>query len=84
MADHESAVKRQRQNKKRNLRNRSVRAKVRLLVKELRTANKETAKTLLPKTTSALHKAAHSGVLHHRMASRTISRLEAWVHRPGN
>lgn len=80
MATHASALKRQRQNEKRKLRNQSVISKLKTLRKKvLSSASKEEALKNLNNVMSALHKASARGVLHRRTASRKISRLSSYV-----
>jgi len=78
VANHKSALKRAGQNQKRRLRNRTVKTRVKNMVKEVRQAaaqnSAETGATL--KTAqSAIDKAAKKGVLHKRTAARKIARL---------
>lgn len=85
MANHPSAEKRNRQRIKRTDRNRAITSTVRTLVKRVRTAlhakDKDAAGTALKAATVALTKAATKGVVHHKAASRTISRLSAQLNR---
>ncbi|MCC6158760.1 MAG: 30S ribosomal protein S20 [Deltaproteobacteria bacterium] len=84
MANHDSAVKRNRQNKKRNERNRFVRATVRSAAKKVMVATdageKEGITDLLKDAASKLSKAASKGVVKKQTASRKISRLARRVH----
>ncbi len=84
MANHDSAVKRNRQNKKRNERNRFVRATVRSAAKKVMVATdsgeKEGVGDLLKEAASKLNKAASKGVVKKQTASRKISRLARRVH----
>lgn len=79
MANHPSALKRHRQSEKARLANRSVRAKLRTMVRQLREAvaagDQDTAAAKLREATSQLHKAASKGVLHRRTADRQSGRL---------
>ncbi len=79
MATHKSAEKRNRQNKKRKLRNMSIKSRVKTDVKKVLQAvegkDAETAKQLLLETTSIIDKAAAKGVFHKNTASRKISKL---------
>lgn len=74
-----SAIKRVRQAEKRNLRNSTVRSKVKTLSKKVEEAvaekNKEQLEQLLRETTKAIKSAVSKGVLHKNTASRKISRL---------
>ena len=85
MPNHKSAIKRVRQNKRRNERNTHVRADARTTVKKVRDAilagDKEKASALLILATSALHSASTKGVLHANNASRRISRLAKQVNK---
>ena len=79
MANHPSALKRHRQSEKARLANRSVRAKLRTMIRQLREAvasgDKGVAEGKLREATSQLHKAASKGVLHRRTADRQSGRL---------
>jgi small subunit ribosomal protein S20 len=85
VANHPSAEKRNRQRVKRTLRNRAIRSAVRTQVKTVRTAiaakDTQAAVTALAEATVALDKAASKGGVERKMASRTVSRLAAQVHR---
>jgi small subunit ribosomal protein S20 len=79
MANHQSAIKRQRQNEKRRLRNRAWRSRARTFVKKAREAISEpTGDDAVEATRLAikeLDKAASKGVIHRRNAARRKSRL---------
>lgn len=79
MANHQSAIKRQRQNEKRRLHNRSWRSRARTYVKKAREAISETTgENAVEATRDAikeLDKAASKGVIHRRNAARRKSRL---------
>lgn len=79
MANHKSAVKRARQNEIRRLRNRSVKTRVKSIVKQVRQAtaenSAEAANSNLVTAQSVIDKAAKKGILHKRTAARKISRL---------
>lgn len=79
MANHPSALKRHRQSEKARLANRSVRAKLRTMIRQLREAvtsgDKDVAQGKFREATSQLHKAASKGVLHRRTADRQSGRL---------
>lgn len=83
MANHASAKKRIRQNARRNAANKHVRATVRGLVKEVRTAiasgEKDAAKTALAAATRKIDMAVSKGVYHRKTGSRHISRLAIQV-----
>lgn len=76
MANHPSALKRDRQRVKRQARNRSVRAEVRGIIKEAR-AELGTAKgpEAVKTASSALARAGQKGAMNKRTASRRIGRL---------
>ena len=79
MANHKSALKRARQNEKRRLRNKSVKTRVKNIVKSVRLAvdekSKEEALQELNNAKSIIDKAAKKGVIHKKTAARKISRL---------
>ncbi len=83
MANHPSALKRHRQSEKARLANRSVRARLRTMVRQLREAvaagDKDNAEAKLREAASHLHKAATKGVLHRRTADRQAGRLARTV-----
>jgi small subunit ribosomal protein S20 len=87
VANHPSAEKRNRQRIKRTLRNRAVKSAVRTQVKSVREAiaakDTNAARAALAQATVALDKAASKGVVARKMASRTVARLAAQVHRLG-
>ncbi len=79
MANHPSALKRHRQSEKARVANRSLRGRVRTLVRQLRESisggDHEAASTKLREVSRELAKAASKGVLHSRTASRQTGRL---------
>lgn len=79
MANHASALKRDRQNKKRRMRNQIIKSMVKTSTKKLLTAIEEKkiedAQTLLKNAIKMISKASSKGVFHKRKASRKISRL---------
>lgn len=76
MANHKSALKRQRQSEKRNTRNRAVRKDLKIISKKLvAETSKASAVTTLTEAISKIHKAAKKGVIHKNAANRKISRL---------
>lgn len=79
MANHPSALKRQRQSEKRRLRNKGHKSTINTTIKKALTslAEKDTdkAKDLFREAISHLDGAVNKGVLHRRTASRRISRL---------
>jgi len=87
VANHKSALKRNRQDKVRNARNTHIRTTMRTYVKKVRNAvaegNQENAKTFLEQAVPYIDKAAAKGVIHKATASRKISRLNKLVNSLG-
>ncbi|MDR0385121.1 MAG: 30S ribosomal protein S20 [Prevotellaceae bacterium] len=82
MANHKSAKKRSRQNKKRNLHNRYYAKTTRNAVRALRhTMDKEAALSLLPKVSSMLDKLAKIDVIHRNKAANLKSSLALHVNK---
>ena len=83
MANHKSAIKRARQNENRRLRNKSVKTRVKNIVRNVRLAvnekTKEEALKELDIAKSVIDRAAKKGVIHRKTASRKISRLSKHV-----
>jgi small subunit ribosomal protein S20 len=79
LANHQSAIKRAKQNAARNLRNKAVRTRVKNVIKAVRKAlqanAKEDAIAALKTATQVVDKATGKGVLHRNNAARKISRL---------
>ena len=79
MANHKSALKRQRQSEKRRLYNRTWRSRARTFVKKARTAiagsDQQEAAAATLEAIKELDKAATKGVIHKRNAARRKSRL---------
>lgn len=79
MATHKSAIKREKQNKKRHARNKALKSLMKTRVKAVLTAveGKDTAKaqTSLKEAITTISKTASKGVIHKNTASRKISRL---------
>jgi small subunit ribosomal protein S20 len=79
LANIKSAIKRNKQNEKRRLRNRIIRGRARTAVKKARTdltgSDAETARQAALEAVSVLDKAAEKGVLHKNNAARRKSRL---------
>jgi small subunit ribosomal protein S20 len=79
MANHASALKRQRQSEKRRLRNRGTKSAINTTVKKLTSSLNEkdadTARGLYKEAIARLDSAVNKGTLHRRTASRRISRL---------
>ncbi|NMC84561.1 MAG: 30S ribosomal protein S20 [Anaerolineaceae bacterium] len=79
MANIKSAIKRNKQNEKKRIRNRVYRGTARTFVAKARTAinakDAEAAKAATLEAISALDKAAQKGVIHKNNAARRKSRL---------
>jgi small subunit ribosomal protein S20 len=79
VANIKSQIKRNRQNEKRRLRNRTYRGATRAAIKEARAAlgaeSVEEARTATMAAVSRLDKAAQKGVIHKKNASRRKGRL---------
>ena len=79
MANIKSAIKRNKQNEKRRLRNRVYRGSARTFVRKAQTemvgGNKQAAESAIQVALSALDKAASKGILHKNNAARRKSRL---------
>lgn len=84
MATHKSAEKRHRQSEVRRARNHAWKARLRTLVKKVRTAldlkDVAAAESELKVTARELDKAVSKGVLHRNNASRRLSRLSTQLH----
>lgn len=83
MATHKSAIKRNRQNAKRQLINQMRRTRVKSLTKEVLAAveagDREAAQNALGKAIPVIQRAASRGTLHRNTASRKVSRLSKRV-----
>ena len=79
MANHKSAIKRARQNEMRRLRNKSVKTRIKTIVKDVRSSageiSDEDMSAKISTVQSAFDKAAKKGVVHRRTAARKVSRL---------
>ncbi len=79
MATHKSAEKRDRQNKKNRQRNiaakSALKTKIKSVIAGVESKNKEQSSNALKSVIPALSKAASSGLIHKKNASRKISRL---------
>ena len=78
MANHKSAIKRNRQNNLRAARNKSIRSRVRHAIKDARVAieaGAEDKEAKLQKAVREVYRATSLNVLPNRTASRTVSRL---------
>lgn len=85
MANHKSALKRHSQSQKRRLRNRTVKTRVKGVVKKVsfldKASDAATVGVEFAAAQSVIDRAAKKGVLHHRTAARKISRLAKRVNR---
>ena len=83
MANHKSALKRNKQNAVRQARNNHVRSTMRTLVKQVRetvtAGDKDAAQLALTKAIPYIDKTATKGIIHSATASRKISRLTKLV-----
>lgn len=83
MANHKSALKRNRQNEKKNERNKHVRSTLRTFIKRVREAVAQkdagAAKEALAAAIPVIDGAASKGVIHRNNASRNVSRLTRLV-----
>ncbi len=79
MAHHKDAIKRNRQNAKRNAYNRHYRTLMRGTIKKVRAlvakGATEEAAAALPNAVSIIQKVAGKGVIHKKQAARRVSRL---------
>ncbi|HHD63223.1 MAG TPA: 30S ribosomal protein S20 [Desulfobulbaceae bacterium] len=85
MADHKSAMKRDRQSKKRRLRNRVNKSKMKTVVHKVEEAlaagSEEQARKALAQAVPVIQKTAAKGSIHKKTASRKVSRLTRRVNR---
>jgi small subunit ribosomal protein S20 len=79
LANHKSAIKRTGQNELRRLRNKSVKSRIKTIVKDVRSSSEEKSgadmSAKISAVQSAFDKASKKGVIHKRTAARKISRL---------
>jgi small subunit ribosomal protein S20 len=79
LANHKSAIKRARQNELRRLRNKSVKTRIKTIVKDVRSPageiSDEDMSAKISTVQSAFDKASKKGVIHKRTAARKVSRL---------
>ena len=79
MANIKSAIKRNKQNEKRRLRNRVYRGRARTFIRkaqvEIESGNKQVAEGAMLEAIRALDKAASKGILHKNNVARRKSRL---------
>ena len=87
MAHHKSAIKRIKQNTKRNLRNRHVSSTLKTYIKRVREAveakDKDAAVAALKLAIPVIDASATKGVIHSSTASRNVSRLTRLVNTLG-
>lgn len=80
MPQHKSAIKRVRQNERRNIRNRASRSKMRTLMKKLHaTEDAQQASEMLNDVKSYLDKMAARNIIHKNKAAHYKSQLEKHV-----
>ncbi len=85
MANHKSAIKRARQNRKRYARNKSYRTRLKNILKKARAAieeekDKEVLEKKLQEAERLIRKIHSKGIIHRNKASRLISRLYQRAH----
>ena len=84
MANHKSAIKRNRQNEIRNERNKTKRSKIKNAIKgvllKIEDKSFEGAQSSLKEASKIISKNAAKGVIHKRAASRKVSGLAKKVH----
>lgn len=87
MANHKSALKRIKQNEKKNARNKHVRSTLKTFIKRVREAvagkDAAVAKEALAAAIPVIDGAASKGVIHSSNASRNVSRLMKLVNSLG-
>ena len=85
MANHKSAFKRARQSEIKRLRNKTVKTRIKNVVKEVRQAagdtSNENSLNTLNTAKSAMGKAVKKGVVHKKTAARKISRLSKMINK---
>ncbi len=85
MATHKSAEKRNRQSKKRNLKNSSIKSRIKTSAKRvleaLSTKDKSASESSLKTAISVIDKSVSKGTLHKNTAARKISRLTKKVNK---
>lgn len=80
MPQHQSAIKRVRQNKKRRTENRSKRSKLKTYINNvLNASDKDEAQNHLQKAISYLDKLSVKGLIHKNFAARKKSKLTKYV-----
>jgi len=84
LANHKSAFKRARQSEIKRVRNKTVKTRIKNVVKEVRQAagdKSENSLNTLNTAKSAMGKAVKKGVVHKRTAARKISRLSKLINK---
>jgi len=88
MANHPSALKRQRQSKKRYLRNKSYKSFIKTCTKKvfesIEGKDPDTAKSHYRQAIAKIDSAVNKGILHRKTASRKISRLTKKINAVGS
>lgn len=80
MPQHKSAIKRLRQNKKRNKHNRARRSKMKTLIKEVMSStDKKTAEAKLKEAVSFIDRVSQKNIIHKKTADRKKSQLTRHV-----
>jgi len=80
MPQHKSAIKRVRQNKKRQQHNKGRRTKMKTLVRDVfETSDKDEAQEKLKKAVSLIDRLTTKGILHKNTAARQKSKLTTYV-----
>ena len=80
MANHQSAVKRNRQSKKRNLYNREYKKQVKVAVRAVReSTDYEQGMEKLSDAVKVIDRASAKGIIHKNNASRRKSRLSKYI-----
>ena len=85
MANHKSALKRDRQSKVRRMRNRVNKSKMKTVIgaveQAIEAGSEEQAREAMHKAASVIQKTASKGSIHKKTASRNVSRLAKRVNK---
>ena len=82
MVEHLSVVKRLRQSRKANLRNRAIKSEIKNLIKKVEpSSDLKQAQENLKETVSILDKAVRQNIIHMNTAARTKARLSKLVNK---
>jgi len=85
LANHKSALKRARQSEIKRIRNKTVKTRIRNVIKEVRQAagekSREHSLNTLNTAKSSIDTAVKKGVVHKRTAARKISRLSKLINK---